>query len=197
MKKGNNIAVFASHNGSNLNAIIHASKQKTINSSVQLVISNNPDALALVKAQGNNIPNYVVNSKTVDNVESTLLTLLVQYEIDLIFLAGYLKKIDDEILRKYKNRIFNIHPSLLPKYGGKGMYGINIHNAVIKDKEPYTGASVHVVNEEYDSGKIILQKRIEVAPDDTPQSLQEKVLDLEHTMIVDVLKKIECNEISL
>lgn len=197
MKKGKNIAIFASHNGSNLNAIIHASKQKVIDSTVCLVISNNHDALALVKAQKNNIPNYVINSKTVDNVESAMLNLLVKYDIDLIFLAGYLKKIDDSILKKYNNCILNIHPSLLPKYGGKGMYGINIHNAVIDAKEPYTGVSVHMVNEEYDSGKIIVQKQIKVSTDDTPQSLQEKVLELEHMIIVDVLKKIENNIILL
>lgn len=194
-----NIAVFASHNGSDLQAIIDACENKVVNAKVCAVLSNNGDSKALERAGIAGIDNYHVSVKVCgdeDLLDSKILDILDSHEIDIIFLAGYLKKIGSRILRKYHNRIFNIHPALLPKFGGKGMYGINVHKAVIDAKEPVSGITAHRVSENYDEGEIVAQTSVEVLENDTPETLAERILAQEHIFIVEVLKRIISGEIS-
>ena len=182
-----NIAVFASGNGTDLQAIIDGCENKLIDGKVVLVISNNKDANALNRAKNSNIPNYYLDVNN-EKFEEKILELLKEYKTDIVFLAGYLKKIPSSIIKEYN--VYNIHPSLLPKFGGKGMYGINVHKAVIEAKEKETGVTIHKVNEEYDKGEIIGQVKVEVKEDDTPETLSKRVLSKEHEFIVEVLSEI-------
>lgn len=189
-----NLCVFASGSGSNLLAIIEAGKSGLISSKVVLVISNNSSSGALEAAKKNNIPYFHLSQKlfnTETEFTERILNLLNEYKVDLILLAGYMKMLSPEVVNKYSGRILNIHPALLPKYGGKGMYGIHVHEAVIAAKEKVTGATVHFVNEVYDSGEIILQKQVDVHPDDDALSLQKRVLRAEHKLYPDAIKLFE------
>jgi phosphoribosylglycinamide formyltransferase 1 len=178
-----NIVVFASGRGSNFIAILDAVKSGFIPARISLLISNNSDAGAMVTAQKNGIPTRHLSLKMFQSQKEyseAMLKILSDYKTDLIALAGYMKKIPAEVIRNYKNRIVNIHPALLPSFGGKGMYGHFVHEAVISSGAGKTGASVHFVDEEYDRGPVILQKSIDVSAGDTPDSIAEKVLKIEH-----------------
>ncbi|CUS98211.1 phosphoribosylglycinamide formyltransferase [Candidatus Kryptobacter tengchongensis] len=178
-----NIAVFASGRGSNLMAIINAIKEGRLNAKVALVISNNSNAGALEIARANGIDALHISRKQFASDEEYIQKLLHELKtrnIELIVLAGYMKKIPPEIVREYQNRILNIHPALLPAFGGPGMYGINVHKAVIDYGVKVTGVTVHIVDEEYDHGPIVMQRVVEVRDDDTPESLAERVLKVEH-----------------
>ena len=185
------IAVFASHGGSNLHAIIDGCNAGKINAKVAVVISNNPDAYALERAKNAGIPGCCLNKKINGNglAEETL-KLLALHNIDIVFLAGYLKKLPVEVLQAYTDRIYNIHPSLLPKYGGKGMYGINVHKAVLEAGEKESGATIHKVVGEYDTGDIISHKKVPIFEGDTPETLAKRVLAAEHELIVETLQKL-------
>ncbi|MCL1843424.1 MAG: phosphoribosylglycinamide formyltransferase [Defluviitaleaceae bacterium] len=186
--KTKNIAVFASHGGSNLQAIIDGCLAGKINANVCVVISNNGGAKALERAKNAGIPAVHLSEKThQNNLAPETLKTLQFYKADIIFLAGYLKKIPDNVLLCYKNRIFNIHPSLLPKYGGRGMFGINVHKAVLAAGETETGITIHRVTAEYDRGDILMQKKVPVLPNDTPEVLAARVLGQEHINIVEFL----------
>jgi len=194
------IAVFASGNGTDLQAIIDGCKIGMINAEVALVISNNEDAFALERARNENIPEYCLNNKqyTKEELIDKILEILEAHNIDIIFLAGYLKMIDQRIINEYPDSIFNIHPALLsvlgpngkPKYGGKGMYGINIHKAIIENNELTTGITIHKVSPDYDEGDILAETSLSVYEDDTPESLQARVLEREHEFLVEVLSEI-------
>ena len=191
---GLNLCVFASGSGSNLKAIINASRSGSIRSKVSLVISNNSESGALKTAARNNIPFVHLSQKLfTDEKEFTksILYVLKKYKIDLIVLAGYMKMLNPEVIKKFRNRIINIHPALLPKFGGKGMYGIHVHEAVLKAKENITGATVHFVNEVYDSGAIIKQREVKVLAGDDPVKLQKRVLRAEHKLYPEVIKLFE------
>ena len=191
-----NIAVFASGNGTDLQAIIDGCKKGLIDGRVCLVISNNKEANCLNRAKNDNIPNYYINSKNFDSkedFEQRLLELLKDHDTDIVFLAGYLKMMPLSIINKYD--IYNIHPSLLPKFGGKGMYGINVHKAVLKAKEKETGVTIHKVNEEYDKGEIVGQVKVPVLSNDTAEILADRVLEKEHEFLVEILSKIAKNRI--
>lgn len=195
-----NIAVFASHGGSDMQAIIDGCKNNKINAKVSLVISNNEDSMALKRAKNENIPSYYLSAKKCGNEETLaeeMLSLLSEYDIDMIFLAGYMRMLHISILEEYNNRVFNIHPALLPKFGGKGMYGMNVHNAVIAAHEKETGVTIHRVNAEYDSGAIVAQTKVPVKQDDTAEILAARVLDREHEFLVDVISDIANGKISL
>ena len=195
-----NIAVFASHGGSDLQAIIDGCKQDKLNATVAVVISNNGDSMALERAKRENIPAYHMSAKkygSEDLLAEELLGVLEEYQIDMIFLAGYMRMLHVDILTKYHNRVFNIHPALLPKFGGKGMYGMNVHTAVIEEKEVETGVTIHRVNAEYDSGEIVAQTKVAVLQGDSPEILAARVLEREHTFLVEVISKIIDGEIAL
>ena len=195
-----NIAVFASHGGSDLQAIIDGCKKEQINATVVVVISNNKDSVALQRAKNENIPNFHMSAKKYGSEEilaTEILNVLNQYNVDMIFLAGYMRLLHIDILEKYENRIFNIHPALLPKFGGKGMFGMNVHNAVINAKEKETGVTIHRVNAEYDSGEIVAQTKVAVMENDTPEILAERVLLREHEFLVEVISSIAEGKIQL
>jgi len=188
-----NIAVFASHGGSDLQAIIDACNQGHLNAKVCVVISNNSDSMALKRARVNGIPAYHFSQKVIEDaqaLEKAILNTLIKHETQLVFLAGYLKKLSSAILHTYEGRIYNIHPSLLPKYGGKGMHGLNVHTAVLAAKETETGITIHRVSDEYDTGEIIVQKRVPVINGDTPETLSARVLAQEHVFIIEALSQI-------
>ena len=195
-----NIAVFASHGGSDLQAIIDGCKNKKINAEVVVVISNNGDSMALQRAKNEKIPAYHLSAKkfgSEDALALEILNVLSQYGVDMIFLAGYMRMLHISILEKYNNRIFNIHPALLPKFGGKGMYGMNVHNAVIQAGETETGVTIHRVNAEYDSGEIVAQTKVAVMVGDTAEILAARVLDREHEFLVEVISDISEGKITL
>ena len=189
-----NIAVFASGGGSNLQAIMDGCKSGRLNAHVCVVISNNSSSMALERARREGIPAFHFSQSMIQDeklLEQTVLDTLIEHGADLIFLAGYMKKVSPAVLETYKGRVYNIHPALLPKYGGKGMYGINVHKAVLAAGEKETGITIHhVAGDVYDEGEIIAQKRVPVLDGDTPEVLAARVLEQEHIFIVDVLSKI-------
>ena len=185
-----NIAVFASHGGSNLQAVIDGCKAGRINARVSVVISNNSSAFALERAKAEGIPFYHISRMTCQDLDNETLSILAAHKADIIFLAGYLKKISPVVIRAYENKIFNIHPSLLPKYGGKGMHGLNVHRAVLNAGEAETGVTIHRVCHAYDEGEIIAQKRVPILDGDTPETLAARVLEEEHKLITETLARL-------
>ena len=188
-----NLIVFASGNGSTLQAIIDSINSQKLNAEIELVISDNPKSYALQRAKSNNIPTYIIQNQNFDARDKELSNVLESYNPNLIVLAGYLKMIGPRLLEKYN--IINTHPSLLPKYGGKGMHGMNVHKAVIANKEKYSGATIHFVNQEYDQGTIISQTQVEVSETDTPESLAKKVQAAEKVQLIKVLNQFISGEI--
>ncbi|MEA3383797.1 MAG: phosphoribosylglycinamide formyltransferase [Campylobacterota bacterium] len=184
-----NIAIFASHNGTSLDTIYDAIQSNVLNLNIKLIITNNTNANVLDKATKYKIPNFVVNDKKYDEVDITLEKLLDQYKCQYIFLAGYMKKIPDNLTKKYK--IINSHPALLPKYGGDGMYGRYVHEAVIKNGEKESGITVHNVTSNYDEGSIIHQRSLKLEDNETVESLEEKIKKLEQITIIEAFQKIE------
>ena len=184
MKK---IAVLASHNGSALNVLHNASLNHILDINIALVISNNTNAPALQNADKYGIKNHLVNSKTDENPDTRIYSLLKEYNCDYIFLSGYMKKLSSEITKDFK--VINSHPSLLPKYGGKGMYGRFVHEAVIKNKETISGVTIHEVNDVYDEGKIILQKELRILDGETSESLESRIKELEKSAIIEGLQQ--------
>ena len=195
-----NIGFLASHNGSNMQAILDACKSGTLQASPAVVISNNSGAGALVRARREGIPHYHLSSKThpePKELDQTILKAMLRHTADTIILAGYMKKLGPITLAHFAGRILNIHPSLLPKFGGKGMYGINVHKAVIAAGEAESGVSIHIVDSEYDTGPIIAQTRVPVNPNDTPETLAARVLKREHAFFPETLQRIVNGEIRL
>ena len=188
-----NLIVFASGNGSTLQAIIDNINNGNLCCKINLVVSDNPNAYALKRAELNNIPTYIINGKTFDERDIELSNILSNYQINLIVLAGYLKMIGPRLLDKYT--IINTHPSLLPKYGGKGMHGMHVHQAVIDAHEKYSGVTVHFINSEYDKGDIIRQTRVDVLPEDTAETLSRKVQAVEKIQLVQVINDFINNKI--
>jgi len=195
-----NIAVFASHNGSNLQAIIDACRLGTLKARVSVVLSNNSDSRALQRAADAGIDSFHVSAKILGSdeaLDAEIGQILDSHNTDIIFLAGYLKKIGKNVLKKYHNRVFNIHPALLPKYGGKGMFGMNVHKAVIEAKEAVSGITIHRASQEYDDGEIVAQTMVAISPNETAETLAAKILAREHTFIVEVLNQIVDGTISI
>ena len=178
------IAVFASGGGSNLQALMDAQNAGLFKGKIGLVFSNVPDAKALERAENERIEAVSITSKgypgTREEYDTEVLRLCEAKKIDLICLAGYMRIVTPVIVRPYLFKMMNIHPALLPKFGGAGMYGHHVHEAVIKAKEAESGATVHFVTEGVDAGPIILQGSVKVMANDTPESLAEKILKVEH-----------------
>ena len=194
------LGFLASKNGSNMQAIIDACADARIPASPSLLICNNPTAFAATRARAASLIVEILNSAThpnPDDLDHAIEEILLAHQIDLVVLAGYMKRIGKRTLSTFSNRILNIHPSLLPKFGGRGMYGTRVHEAVIRSGEKETGATVHLVNEDYDDGPILQQRSIAVDPNDTPVSLQKRVLKLEHSLYPDTIAKIAKGEIIL
>lgn len=180
------IAVFASGRGSNFHALAEAISRKKLNAKIVVLISNNSEAGAVALARSLQIPALHLSQKQYPShaaFTETVLSTLESYGVDLVVLAGYLKKIDSAVIKRYRNKIINIHPALLPDFGGEGMYGCHVHEAVIAQGVKRTGATVHIVDEEFDHGPIVLQESIPVESDDTPDTLAEKVLRIEHSIL--------------
>jgi len=180
-----NIAVFASGRGSNFQAILNAIDDGRLPAVVTLLVSNNSNAGAMELARSRNIPAIHLNQKQYSSAqlyEEQLLQLLTRYKVELIALAGYMKRIPTVVIDRFRNRILNVHPALLPAFGGAGMYGIHVHEAVLASGVKVTGVTVHVVDEEYDKGPIVMQKCVDVLDDDTPESLAARVLPVEHEL---------------
>ena len=182
-----NIVVFASGNGTTLQTIIDNINNGVLKANISLVVSDNPEAFALERAAQASIPTYVIKSKTIPDIDTELAKELQKYDIDLIMLAGYLKLIGENLINKYT--IINTHPGLLPKYGGKGMYGVHVQEAVIQAGERYGGVTVHYVNSEYDKGSIIAETKVKIEDGETPESLFAKVQTAEKVQLIEVLKK--------
>lgn len=176
-------------NGTTLQAIIDSIKNGDLDANINLVVSDNENAFALERARNDNIPTYIIKNKTVEEIDIELFELLKDYKVDLIVLVGYLKLIGKKLIDNYT--IINTHPSLLPKFGGKGMYGMNVHKAVVEAKEEYSGPTVHFVNNNYDEGNIITQTMVKLSKDETPESLAKKVQDVEKVQLINVLKDIK------
>ena len=175
-----------------MQAIIDNINSGNLEAKINLVVSDNKDAFGLERAKKDNIPTYIIEGKTKEDIDIELDSVLGNYDIDLIVLAGYLKMIGSRLIDKYT--IINTHPSLLPKFGGKGMFGMNVHRAVIEAGEKISGPTVHFVNERYDEGNIISQTTVEITENDTPESLAKKVQDVEKIQLVKVLKEFINNK---
>ena len=182
-----NVAIFVSGNGTNCENIIQYFKDSK-NVRISLVVSNKSEAYALVRAANNGIPTAVVSKQEL-NDEAFTMALMQKYSIDFIVLAGFLMMIPSFLITHYDRRIINIHPALLPKYGGKGMYGDNVHKAVVENKEAESGITIHFLNERFDEGEHIAQYKCEVLPTDTPDDVASKVHALEYEWYPKVIEK--------
>ncbi len=193
-----NIAFFASYNGSSAHAITDACLENDIIATPVLLITNNPDAKALEWAENKGLKVAVINSITHPDPserDAAIADKLQAHKVSLVALSGYMKLIGPRTLNAVNNRMLNIHPALLPQYGGKGMYGTNVHQAVKDNNETETGVTIHQVNDEYDEGKIIAQKKIPVLPTDTTKDIEENVKAIEPQFYIDTIRKIQKGEI--
>jgi phosphoribosylglycinamide formyltransferase-1 len=182
-----------------MQAIVDACKERRLDAIPCVVISNNSEAAALQRARNEGIAGYHISGLTHPGAaeDTEILRVLTQHGVDLVILAGYMKKLGPATLRAYRGRILNIHPALLPKHGGQGMYGKRVHEAVLAAGETVTGVTIHVVDEEYDHGPILAQCEVPVRPGDTVESLAERVLVQEHRLYAETLQRISDGRIPL
>lgn len=178
------IGVMISGGGTNLQAIIDACEAGEISGKVEVVISNKDGVYGLVRAKNHGIPSFVTRDPQV------ILDILADCEINLVVLAGYIRKIPKAMIDRYPNRIVNVHPSLIPSFAGKGFYGVKVHEAAIERGVKISGATVHLVNEDLDAGPILEQEAVAVLSDDTPQVLQQRILEVEHRLLVRAIKNL-------
>ncbi len=193
MIKNFKISVLISGNGSNLQALIDATDNGDLPKvKIVQVISNNQNAYGLKRGESSKIPTYYLkkNKSSLEDQDERLFKILEIEKPDLVILAGYLKKIEEPVISAYRGRIINIHPSLLPRYGGPGFYGIKVHQAVLDSGDKETGATVHFVDQGIDTGRIIVQESMEVDHENTAEELAKKVLVLEHRILIQAVKKI-------
>jgi phosphoribosylglycinamide formyltransferase-1 len=193
------LGFLASHGGSNMQAIIDACKQGRLDAKPCVVISNNSDSTAIARAWQERIPRYHISAATHpgETEDRAILRTLQAHDVDTVILAGYMKRIGPGTLQAYRGRILNIHPALLPKFGGRGLYGKQVHEAVLRAGEKVTGVTVHVIDEQYDTGPILNQVQVPVMENDTVDSLAERVLAQEHLLYVETLRKISEGKIVL
>lgn len=194
------LGVLASHEGTTLQAVLDACASAAIRCEVAVVISNNADAGALRRARAAGVAARHLSSTTHPEppaLDRTIRQTLAEHRVDVVLLAGYMKKLGPETLAAFRGRIINTHPALLPKFGGQGMYGMHVHRAVIAAGEKTTGVSVHVVDAEYDTGPVIAQVEIAVEPGDTAETLAARVQTRERAFLVDVLAKIATGDLLL
>ncbi|MGA2297742.1 MAG: phosphoribosylglycinamide formyltransferase [FCB group bacterium] len=188
-----NLGFLASHGGSNMQAIIDACKNGKLNAKPACVISNNSESYALIRARNEGIPTYHISQKLYPeqhDLDNAIINTFRSHRVDIICLAGYMKKLGDKVLDTFKNRVLNVHPALLPKFGGSGMYGNFVHQAVLAAGEKVSGPTIHLVDNNYDHGRILAQKYVDVFPDDTVETLSARVLEQEHILYSETLQKI-------
>ncbi len=183
-----NIAIFASGSGSNAENIINYFKNNA-EIKIKLILSNKADAFVLERAKKHQVKSVVFSKEELDTTNNVLDTLK-ENDIHFIVLAGFLLKVPDNIVKHYPNKIVNIHPSLLPKYGGKGMYGERVHNAVVEAKETESGITIHYINERYDEGNTIFQAKCPVLLTDTPDDVAQKVHALEYKHFPEIIEEL-------
>lgn len=191
------IAVLVSGGGSNLQAIMDSIEKGHLNCSIEAVISDNEKAQAIERASKKEISTYVLDKNSYKENFGDKVLEIIDGRVDLIVLAGFFSILKGKILSKFNNKIINVHPSLIPSFCGKGMYGIKVHEAAIKAGVKITGCSVHFVNEEIDGGAIILQKPVEVKFKDTPEELQKRVLKEEHNLLPEAIKLISQSRVNI
>lgn len=191
-----NIAIFASGSGTNAENIInHFQDNKDIK--ISLILTNNSDAFVIERAKKFNIDSFIFSRKEFRETNNVLLELK-KYNIDYVVLAGFLLLVNQDLVDIYQNRIINIHPALLPKHGGKGMYGDNVHNSVKEHGDSQSGITIHHVNEKFDSGDIIFQATCEIASTDSPEDIAKKVHELEYRYFPTIIEqqvKLYCNSL--
>jgi phosphoribosylglycinamide formyltransferase-1 len=183
-----NIAVFASGNGTNFQSLIDATQEGKLEAVICGLIASREGIGAIDRASKAGIPVTIITGHEQED-NHKMLQQLKNWKTDLIALAGYLRKIPDVVIRQYENRILNIHPSLLPKFGGRGFYGIRVHEAVLSAGETESGCSVHIVTNEYDDGPVIAQKRIPVLENDTAEVLASRILKEEHILYPEAIRE--------
>ena len=194
------LGFLASHGGSNVQAILDACREGRLDAEPCVVISNNSDAMVLDRAMAARVPAFHLSSHIHPDparLDEAILAVLEKHRVNLIVLAGYMKKLGPKTLARYRGRVLNIHPALLPKFGGKGMYGHHVHEAVLAAGEKESGATVHIADEEYDRGRILAHKKVPVKAGDTPDSLAERVLEVEHQLYAETLQRIASGDIKL
>lgn len=182
------LGFLASHNGTDMQAIIDAIERKELDAVAKIVISNNSTAKALQFAQAHNIPAVHISSQTTPDEDVSIKKALKEHKVSMVILAGYMKKIGPKTLKEFENRIINVHPALLPKYAG--LYGDAVHEAVLLNKEKVTGVTIHLVDNQYDHGKIIAQKSIRIGKKDTLNGLKKRIQTLEKALFLKVLQKL-------
>lgn len=194
------LGVLTSHRGSVLQAVIDACAAGRLAAAVALVISNNADAEALARARRHGIPHAHLSSVTHPDaaaLDVAIRDTLVGHGVQLVLLLGYMKKLGPATLTRFPGRVLNTHPALLPRFGGQGMYGMRVHEAVLAAGERESGVSIHVVDDQYDHGRIVAQCRVAVAPDDTPAALAERVQAREREFVVETLAGIMAGTVAL
>jgi len=192
------LGFLASHSGTNMQCIIDACKQGRIQAVPAVVISNNGASSALDRAEHEGIPAFHISSKTFSNsdeLDRVIRDTLIKHEVYLVVLAGFMKKIGPETIKAFKGRIINIHPALLPKYGGKGMFGKNVHEEVLASGDKESGATVHLVDDDYDTGPVLAQRTTPVLEGDNVDSLSKRVLAVEHEIYSETIDRFIKGEI--
>ena len=187
------LAAFCSGTGSNFQSLYHAINERVFPAEFTLCLSNRSECGAIAFARQHGIPTVHLSEKQYDThraFAAAMLKSLEEHGVEYILLAGYLRKVPEAVVNAYSFRILNIHPALLPEFGGPGMYGINVHKAVLEAGRKETGATVHYVDPEYDKGPVLLQRKVPVEPGDTPESLAARVLKCEHRLYPDALEKL-------
>ena len=198
MLKKARIAVFVSGGGTNLEALLNAQEAGGIpHGEIVLVVASNETAYALTRAANHGVPGVAVPKKqmTQEAFEAALNEKLSEYRVDVIILAGFLSILSADFVKQWPERIINVHPSLIPSFCGKGMYGLKVHEAALAKGVKVTGATVHLVNEIPDGGRILLQKAVEILPDDTPEVLQRRVMEQAEWILLPQAAELLCKQI--
>lgn len=190
-----NIAVLVSGGGTNLQAIIDAAESKSINGRVALIISNRKNSYALERGKSQGIESIYIRGDniSVEEFDKKVIEELKKRDIDLVVLAGFLKILGKDFINEYKNKIINIHPSLIPSFCGEGFYGLKVHECALEYGAKISGATTHFVSEIPDDGPIIMQKSLEINEEETPESLQARVLEIEHEILIETIREF-CND---
>ena len=195
-----NVAVHVSGGGTNLQALLDAEKAgKYRNARIALVVASKPGVYALERAAKAGVESVVVSRKdyaSADEFNDAMLITLKEHDIGAVVLAGYLSMVGENVIEAYRDKILNVHPSLIPSFCGPGFYGLRVHEAALAKGVKVTGATVHLVNEQYDDGRIVLQKAVDVLPGDTPESLQRRVMEqAEWQLLPRALDMLTCGEV--